>query len=198
METAFFDSFVFTYVVLPFLIFLARILDVTLGTVRIIMVSKGFKKIVPFLGFFEVLIWILAISRIMENLDNWVCYLAYAVGFATGNYIGLIVEEKLAVGTLLVRLITQKDATTLIELLRAQGFVTTTVEATGNNQMVHIIFLVVNRSEVDRVVDLILKFNPTAFYTIEDVRYVSHEVLPLRQPRTVITINPFRWWKKGI
>ncbi len=94
----FFGSDWFNYLVLPAAIFLARICDVTIGTLRIIFVSKGNKLIAPVLGFFEVLIWIIAITRIIENLNNPFCYVAYAAGFATGNYIGLRVEEKLAVG----------------------------------------------------------------------------------------------------
>ena len=93
-----FDGDTFTYVILPLLIFLARIADVSIGTIRIVMVAKGQKMIAPILGFFEVLIWLLAISKIMQNLDNWVCYVAYGAGFATGNYIGMIIEEKLAMG----------------------------------------------------------------------------------------------------
>ncbi|NCB08979.1 MAG: hypothetical protein EOM73_12545, partial [Bacteroidia bacterium] len=79
------DSVAFTYLVLPFLIFLARIIDVTIGTIRIVMVAKGQKMWAPILGFFEILVWLIAISRIFENLDNVLCYLGYAAGFATGT-----------------------------------------------------------------------------------------------------------------
>ena len=85
------------------LIFLARICDVSIGTMRIIFVSKGKRNIAPILGFFEVLIWITAISKIMENLDNYVNFIAYAAGFATGNFVGMIIEEKLAMGILMIR-----------------------------------------------------------------------------------------------
>ncbi len=84
MENTFFSSDLFSYAILPLLIFLARICDVSIGTLRIIFVSKGVKKVAPVLGFFEVLIWIIAISKIMQNLDNYVNYIAYAAGFATG------------------------------------------------------------------------------------------------------------------
>ena len=94
MDTSFFDSDLFSYVLMPLLIFLARICDVSIGTLRIIFVSKGKKNIAPILGFFEVLIWITAISKIMQNLDNYINYIAYAAGFATGNLIGMIIEEK--------------------------------------------------------------------------------------------------------
>ncbi|MCK7539176.1 MAG: DUF5698 domain-containing protein [Marinilabiliales bacterium] len=67
---------------------MARIIDVSLGTLRIIFVTKGMKRVAPLVGFFEVLIWLMAISRIMQDLDNWACYIAYAAGFATGNFVG--------------------------------------------------------------------------------------------------------------
>ena len=79
------NSDIVTYVLLPLFIFFARIFDVSLGTLRIIFVTKGMRKVAPFVGFFEVLIWLLAISRIMQDLDNWVSYVAYAGGFATGG-----------------------------------------------------------------------------------------------------------------
>lgn len=80
METSFFNSEIFEYAIMPFLIFLARICDVSIGTMRIIFVSKGNRKVAPVLGFFEVLIWIIAISKIMQNLDNYINYIAYAAG----------------------------------------------------------------------------------------------------------------------
>ncbi|HPA70469.1 MAG TPA: DUF5698 domain-containing protein, partial [Bacteroidales bacterium] len=86
------------YLLLPLFIFLARIFDVSLGTLRIIFVTKGMRIIAPLVGFFEVLIWLLAISRIMQDLDNWVSYIAYAGGFATGNFVGMYLEERLAIG----------------------------------------------------------------------------------------------------
>ena len=116
MDSSFFQSEMYMYFVLPFLIFLARICDVTIGTIRIILVSKGRKNMAPFLGFFEVFIWILAISRIMQNLNNPICYIAYAGGFAAGNYIGMMVEEKIALGVILIRIITHKEATYLSNL----------------------------------------------------------------------------------
>jgi uncharacterized protein YebE (UPF0316 family) len=103
METSFFNSNLFGYLILPLLIFFARICDVSIGTMRIIFVSKGKKNIAPLLGFFEVLIWIIVISKIMQNLNNYVNYVAYAAGFATGNLVGMIIEEKLAVGVQMIR-----------------------------------------------------------------------------------------------
>jgi hypothetical protein len=90
----FFDSQIFTWVVIPVLIILARIVDVTLDTIRIIYISRGMKYLAPLFGFFEILIWLLAISQIMRNLNNPVYYLAYAVGFATGNLVGIFVDRQ--------------------------------------------------------------------------------------------------------
>ena len=94
----FLSSPYFTYLVMPILIFCARIADVTLGTMRIVFVARGNKLMAPLLGFFEVFIWIVAIGQVMEHANNLVCYISYAAGFATGNYFGLLVEGKLAIG----------------------------------------------------------------------------------------------------
>src|SRR4030065_1709627 len=122
MDTSFFDSNFFTYVILPVIIFLARICDVSIGTMRIIFVSKGKKKIAPVLGFFEVLIWIIAISKIMQNLDNYINYVAYAAGFATGNFVGMIIEEKLAMGIQMIRIFTNEKGMELVQTLNSQGY----------------------------------------------------------------------------
>lgn len=100
----FYDSGLFTYVVLPLLIFLARICDVTIGTLRIVMVAKGQKFWAPVMGFFEVLIWIVTMTKVVQNLDNWLCYIGYAGGFATGNLVGLLLEEKLAMGIVKIQI----------------------------------------------------------------------------------------------
>lgn len=90
----FLDSEIFNWVVLPLLIAIARIMDVTIGTIRLIFVSRGYKYLAPLLGFAEVIIWLMAISQIMQHLDNIMCYIGYGAGFAAGNYIGIILVEK--------------------------------------------------------------------------------------------------------
>jgi len=176
MHLYFIDFNWFDIVILPLMIFFARIMDVSIGTVRIILVAKGYKKFAPLAGFFEVLIWIIAITRIVENLDNWICYIAYASGFAAGNYIGMIIEERLALGYEMVRIITKKEAKDLIMELRDKGYGTTSVDARGNLGDVAVIYVIVSRKKLRQVIDLISTFNPHALYTIEDIRYVSKEV----------------------
>ena len=176
----FYESATFTYFVLPFLIFLARICDVTIGTVRIVMVAKGQKMWAPILGFFEILVWLLAISRIFENLDNWSCYLGYSLGYATGNYFGLMLEEKLAMGIVRIQIITRKTAHELIEKMKASGYGVTYHDARGGSEDVSIIYSIIKRTELPKVVDQIKAYNPNAFYSIEDVRFVSHGVMPIK------------------
>jgi len=173
MEASFFETVWFTYLLLPLLIFSARIIDVTLDTLRIIFISRGNKVVAPILGFFEVLIWLIAITRIMQNLDNWTTYVAYAAGFAVGNYVGLKFEEKLAIGIQVIRIITSKNSSELISSLRENGFGSTTVKAEGKSGPVDIIFLVVQRNSVKAAIAIINHFNPKAFYSIEDVRSLN-------------------------
>jgi len=169
----------FNYVILPLIIFCARITDVTLGTFRIVMVAKGQKYIAPILGFFEVAIWIIVISKIMQSMDNWVCIVAYAAGFATGNYIGLIIEDKIAMGIVKIQIITAKSAISLMQNLVDLGFGITHHEANGANGKVSIIYSIINRKQISQIVDLIFEHNPNAFYSIEDVKFVNKGILPV-------------------
>lgn len=176
---AFYDSGTFTYVILPFLIFLARICDVTIGTVRIVMVAKGQKFWAPVLGFFEVLIWIITMSKVMQNLDNWLCYIGYAGGFATGNLVGLLLEEKLAVGIVKIQVITRKDASQLIEALKTSGYGITHHPAMGGTENVSIIHTIVKRTEIQKIEEIIRNYNPKAFYSVEEIKFVSQGIFPV-------------------
>lgn len=174
------DPNLLTWVVLPGLIFLARICDVTIGTIRIIFVSKGQKFLASFFGFFEVLIWLVAIGQIMQNLNNVFCYIAYAAGFASGNYIGITIEEKLAMGVLIVRIFTTNEGTKLIDSLRASGFGVTSVDAQGGSGRVKIVYTVIKRKCLPEVVGIIKEFNPRAFYSVEELRSVNAGVFPVK------------------
>ncbi|HOI13940.1 MAG TPA: DUF2179 domain-containing protein [Methanoculleus sp.] len=176
------DPGVFSLVIVPVFIFLARICDVTIGTMRIIFVSRGMKMIAPVLGFVEVFIWIIAVGQIFQNLTNPLNYFAYAAGFATGNYIGMLVEERLAMGLALIRIITQRDATNLIDYLRAAGYGVTVLDARGKLGPGKVIFSVVKRKNIRDVEDAIHEFNPKAFYSIEDIRRAAEGTFPAVAP----------------
>ena len=198
METSFFDSTLFSYVLLPFLIFLARICDVSIGTLRIIFVSKGKKNIAPILGFFEVLIWITAISKIMENLDHYVNFIAYAAGFATGNFVGMIIEEKLAMGILMIRVFASEKGKELVQTLNGEGFGATVVQAHGARENIDLIYSIVKRNELAKVLDIITGLNPKAFYTIEDVKSVNEGIFTPRKPNSMFPFSyVIRNWRGG-
>jgi uncharacterized protein YebE (UPF0316 family) len=175
MEIGFMDGNLFNYLILPVMIFCARIMDVSLDTIRIVMVAKGEKRIAPFLGFFEILIWLIAISTIMKHLDNWMCYIFYAGGFATGNYIGIRIEEKLAVGVVQLQIITSKLSSELITALKGGGYGFThhIAEGGASSKSVSVIYSIISRNDLDKVVDIIRQINPDAFYSIGDVRFVN-------------------------
>ncbi len=185
----FYNSDLFSYLFLPLLIIVARISDVTIGTLRIVMVAKGQKMIAPVLGFFEVIIWLLAMSKIIQNIDNWVAYIAYGIGFAAGNYIGLIIEEKLAVGIVQLQIITRTNADNLIAKLKAKGYGITYHEAHGANEKVGVIYSIIKRSDITTVIEIIRTYNPNAFYSIEEVKFVSKGV---QSP-----VKPLQRWRKG-
>ena len=164
------DSWFFTWVLLPGLIFLARILDQTIGTMRLIFLAKGMKHIAPVLGFFEVIIWLLAIGQIMQHLDNWLCYVAYGAGFAMGNFIGITLEEKLSIGTSIIRVILSSESPELISELKSHNFGLTILNAEGAKGKVKIIFSIIRRKEIAVFISTLHQFHPNAFYTIEDVK----------------------------
>lgn len=192
----FFNSDLFTYAILPVLIFCSRIIDVSIGTVRLILLSKGHKYIAPLLGFFEVLIWLTAISRIMQNLDNVFCFIAYAGGFATGNFIGMKIEERLALGSVIIRVICKLPADDLMNMLNEKGFGATYIKAQGNREEVCIIYTVVKRTAVNQVIEIINRFNPNAFYSIEDVKYVNQGVFPEKK-NSYNSFSIFKRWRTG-
>jgi len=171
METAFFtDLPVFTWVILPLLIFFARIMDVSIGTLRLIFVSKGYKFYAPMLGFFEVIIWLLAIGQIMQHLDNFLCYIAYGLGFATGNYLGIYLEEKMSLGTVLIRVVAKTDTADLINRLRGERFGASLVDIEGMTGKQKMIFTIIKRIDLKDVLGIIQENDPQAFVTIEDVK----------------------------
>lgn len=168
------------WVLIPLVIFFSRVADVTIGTLRIVFVSKGWKQVAPLLGFVEVLIWIVAMSQILKYANNWPSYLAWAGGFAVGNYIGLWIEERLAIGNLVIRIITAKPADALTQHLRTAGYGVTSVDALGSQGEVNILFTLVQRRDLKEVLAIVKNFNPNAFYTIEDVRFSSENVFSPR------------------
>jgi uncharacterized protein YebE (UPF0316 family) len=194
----FFSPEMFKWVVIPLLIVLARIGDVSLGTIRIISIGRGYRFLAPLLGFFEVLIWLLAIRQIMQNLTNVFYYIVYAGGFGAGTFVGMYIEEKLAIGLISIRIITRKDASELLDFLRSANYGVTSVDAQGATGPVHIIYTIVKRSNVRDVVRIINRFSPKAFYLVEDVRLAREGIFPInKSPYGKERLNLLRQRRKG-
>jgi len=189
-----------TYGVLPFMIFCARICDVTLGTIRVIFISKGIKYLAPLIGFFEVIIWLLAIGQVMNNLTNVVAYIAYGAGFASGTFIGMLIEEKISLGLTSVRIITKEDPLELMNYLRSHNYGVTSIDGEGATGKVKMIFTIIQRHDLQNVVSITQQFHPNAFYSIEEVKSVAEGVFPEKHPRGLgifSWIDSLRFYRKG-
>ena len=160
---------IFSFLLLPFLIFLARITDVSINTIRIIYVLGGRRWTATMLGFFESFIWLMAIRQIFEHLDNWLCYVAYPAGFASGIFIGMIIEERIAYGKVIVRIITRRDVKPLIDFLNSQKRRYTHVNAEGPDGHENLVFTVLDRENLEVTLYKLKAILPSAFYTVEKV-----------------------------
>ena len=168
---------------LPLLVFLAELCVVTLATVRTIFVSRGRKVPASALGFFEVTIWLFAIGQVMRNCNDLGCHVAFAAGFTLGNFLGVVVERRLALGTLVVRTITRRDATALVRGLRAAEYGVTTLDAEGATGPGKVVLTVVPRKELGHVLGIIRGFDPKAFYSVDEVQSAGSGIFPAGRGR---------------
>jgi uncharacterized protein YebE (UPF0316 family) len=154
------------------LIFFARVTDVSMGTVRTMFVVRGQRGMAWMIGFFEILVWVLAVSRVMENLDYPAYAIAYALGFATGNFVGVTIEQSLAIGDRVVRVFTRLGDE-MASRLRKEGFVVTVFEGRGKDGPVELLYIEVRRRQVARVRAVAREVDPSCFYVIDDIREAS-------------------------
>lgn len=177
MDLTFLSSLAGT-VWLPIIIFFARIFDVTIGTIRIIFISRGKKSIAPLLGFAETFVWIVVVSQIVRTISGIWSFVGYAAGFAAGTLVGMFVEEHLAIGTLIVRTILPGSTTELVSSLHAAGFGVTSFPATGAQGHVTIIYTIIKRRDLETVVSIIHSLHPRAFLSIEQVSSAQEGIFP--------------------
>jgi uncharacterized protein YebE (UPF0316 family) len=168
----------YVWIGLPLMIFAARVCDVTLGTMRIIFTSRGMRNWAPVLGFVETFIWIVAVSSIVKHAQNVAAYVGYAGGFATGTFVGMMIESRLAMGTLTVRAIIRRDPKQLLQNLLDAGFGITTVDGHGATGDVKIIYSTVKRADLPAVIDIFHRNLPGAFLSVEEVRSTEQGVFP--------------------
>lgn len=159
-------------------IFFARVCDVTLGTLRIIFVSRGKRNLAPLFGFFEVLIWIVIIGQLVQHLHSVTAYIGYAAGFAAGNFVGIWLEDRLALGTYVIRIIASENGASLIHSLHTAGFGVTRLDGHGSAGPVSVIYTIVRRRNVDQALGIIRKTAPEAFITIEETRSTEKGFFP--------------------
>ena len=150
------------------LIFAARVVNVSMGTVRTVVAVRGQKYLATVIGFFETLIFLLAISNVLQNVGNIWNVLGYCGGFATGTLVGLILEEKLALGYVTVQAISQNSGTAIASILRDAGYGATEVIGKGLAGNVYVITTVVKRRNVSDIVALVTKVDERAFVTVEN------------------------------
>lgn len=172
-----------TPALLPVLVFAAELLVVTLSTLRIIFLSRGMKAAASTLGFFEITIWLFAIGQIMQNLRDVGCYLGFAGGFTLGNFLGVLIEGRLAIGTVVVRIITNKDAADLIGSLLRGGYGVTSLDGRGATGPVKVVFTVIQRKELERVLGLVRAFDPRAFYSVDEIQSAGPAIFSAARAR---------------
>jgi len=177
---------IYSWFILPLLIFLARIGDVSMETIRVIYISRGIKYLAPIIAFFEIIIWLLAMEVVMSDLSNIANFFAFAFGFATGTYVGLVIEERLSIGMVIMRIVTTEESNEEIaQFLESEHFGVTSLDAKGSRGSVKMILSLVNRADVPRITGHIQTTNPTAFFSIEDVRYVNQGVFRPKKPNAI-------------
>jgi len=152
------------------LIFLARLIDVSMGTVRQILIVRGRKEIASTTAFFEIMIWALAISRVVTELDKWYYLIAFALGFACGNYLGSVIEEKIALGYIFAYIVPKKRRGDLADKLREAGFGVTVIHGTGLRGPEPVYNVLFRRRDTRRLLDVIRKHDRNAFFMLMDVR----------------------------
>ncbi|MFW5647915.1 MAG: DUF2179 domain-containing protein [Candidatus Alkaliphilus sp. MAG34] len=154
------------------LIFLARLTDVSLATIRMIMVIRGKRIIAACIGFVEAGIYILAVGKVLSAVKNPLNILAYALGFATGNYVGIFLEEKMALGSIIVQVISENGVERLVEKLRNNGFGVTVVEGCGREGVRHLLNVTLQRKNLSKLYGIIDDHDKKAFVTVTDARAI--------------------------
>jgi uncharacterized protein YebE (UPF0316 family) len=175
------ESIPYFHIILPIIIFFTRMLDTSLGTLRLVLIGRGNRKAVRVIGFFEVLLWITAISQLIQHVNHWSSYIAWALGFTAGSFIGFKIEEKMALGKHQMRIITPQPIEEFLEALKSlnQGY--TVFDGIGANGPVKQIFIIVNRKHSKEITELMRKHIPQSFCSISDIQATDSGVFNSRK-----------------
>lgn len=167
----------------PVLIFFLRITDVSMATVRVLLIVRNAKWLVPLIGFFEVTIWVFAVSAVVQNLTSPLHVVGYAGGFATGNYVGMLIEERLALGLATVRTMVKEGGAQLATTLRDLGFAVTEMDGHGRDGEVEVLYSVIPRRHVAKYVRTVDHEAPTSFVVVDEPRQVRRGFMFPRRGR---------------
>lgn len=154
-------------------IFAARCTDVSMATIRTIMVVRGQKLVAAAIGFVEIIIYVFAINKVLSGMDNLGNLMSYALGFATGNYIGIMIEEKMALGMIIAQVVTKKDAKEFADFLRTHDFGVTTSDGEGREGKLCILKIVLERKKLLKLQNCVYEYDKDAFTTVSDVRNIK-------------------------
>lgn len=163
-------------------IFALRICDMSLDTIRVLFVMRGRKKLAWILGFMTSAIFVIAITSVISRLDNPLNILGYAAGFATGNVVGMIIEEKLAIGHVHITIMSPARGAATVQILRERGFAVTEFNGRGKDGTVTVLHCDVLRRDMDNLEKSVLEADPNAFITAEDVRPIRRGFWRIRKP----------------
>ncbi len=155
---------------LTFLIFTLRVTDMSLDTLRVLFVLRGRKSMAWILGFLQSTIWVIAITSVLSNIDNLLNIIAYAGGFATGNVVGLAIEERLAIGHAHIRVISSRKGSAILDSIRNSGYAATEIAGRGKDGMVTIISCSIKRKHITKIQRDISQIDQDAFMTVEEIR----------------------------
>ncbi len=151
-------------------IFVLRLADMTLDTLRVLFMMRGRKLTAGAIGFAQATIFVIAISTVLSQLGNWLNIIGYAGGFAAGVVVGMMIEERMALGFSQMRIISSTKGQAVANALRAVGYAVTEISGRGKDGMVNVLLVTVRRKEVDHLQDIVLQADESAFITIEEVR----------------------------
>ncbi|MTI96873.1 MAG: DUF2179 domain-containing protein [Firmicutes bacterium] len=152
------------------LIFVARVLDVSMGTIRMLMLVKGKRVSASLVGFFEVIIFVVALGRVVNELDRWDFILVYALGFATGNLVGSWFEERMALGHIGVQIVTNSESDSFVSTLREAGYGVTLTEGWGKDGPKDILTVILPRRQLPRLMQVVSSHEQRAFTIVMDAR----------------------------
>ncbi len=151
-------------------IFCLRLIDVSMGTVRILMAVRGRRLLAGVIGFVEVTIFLVAISQVVTNIGNWWNVIGYAAGFAMGQIIGITIDNRIAIGLAEVNIISMGMGTKIAEALREDGYGATEFLGAGQSMLVDMVRAVVRRKEVPSVIARTTALDDKAFITVQEMQ----------------------------